>query len=68
MKRLYDIGCVVSMALVATGLFFLYRSGLFGTSESIGILGLFSGLSLNLGLQVSHLRGRIAALEKREPE
>ena len=68
MKSLYTVGAILSMVFVALGLCWLYQPGVFSIGESVCILGIFSGLALNVGLQIFHLRDRIAALEKRVQE
>jgi hypothetical protein len=65
MKLLCNIGAVASLTFLAVGLFWLWTPGTFGMGQSLCILGLFSGLSLSLGLYVFQLCGRIAVLEKR---
>ncbi len=65
MKPLQNVGAIVSLVLAAVGLFWLWQPGMFATGQVLCILGLFSALSLSLGLYVFHLRDRIAAMEKR---
>jgi hypothetical protein len=64
MKLLQNVGAIVSIGLVAAGMFWLWKLDMFGTDLSICILALIAAPSLSLGLYVFQLRARIAALEK----
>jgi hypothetical protein len=65
MKLLHNTVALVSLTLVAVGLFWLYRLGLLGSGLSICILALISAPVLSMGCYALHLCDRINALEKR---
>jgi len=64
MKLLCAVGGLVSLVLVATGFFWIWKLGLLGSGMDICVTAFPAGLSLSLGLYVLHLRGRISTLEK----
>jgi hypothetical protein len=64
MKLISNVGGVVSVILIAVGLFLLLKLGLFGKDLGTCIVALVAAPCLSLGLYVFGLRQRIASLEK----
>jgi hypothetical protein len=64
MKYFNHLGAVVSMSILAAGLFMLWKHGLSAQGTSAFFVAAVSGFCISLTLQVFTLRRRIGAIEK----
>ncbi len=56
MQLLQRVGALASLVFAAVGLFWLCQPGTFNMNQILSILGLFSALSVSMGLYLFHLR------------
>lgn len=68
MNRLYNCGAIVSLLLVALGLYFLWPVAHSSSDLAYCIVFLAGAPSISLAVYAFSLRDRIAALEKRQQE